>query len=112
MIAFERVCAVWSACLKQISMPKLMMRLCDGRVRLDEQLGALESRLGEADSHVQHLLGHSTALWLAEGSQCKGRDSKGGAEETQQIHDGSIGEDAGKHEAAGADLKQPTSQVC
>ena len=83
--------------------------LCNGHVRLDEQLGALESRLGEADSHVQHLLGHSTALWLAEGTQCKDKDSTGGAEETKQAHDSIMGEDAGKDEAAGADLNRPPS---
>lgn len=39
------------------------------RARLDDQLGALEGKLREADTHVQQLLGHSTALWLAEGGK-------------------------------------------
>lgn len=85
------------------------MILCNGHVRLDEQLGALESRLGEADSHVQHLLGHSTALWLAEGTQCKDKDSTGEAEETQQAHDGHVRQDASKDDAARAGLKDPPS---
>ena len=81
----------------------------NGHVRLNEQLGSLESRLGEADSHVQHLLGHSTALWLAEGTQCKTKDSTGGAEETQQAHDGTMREDAIEDEATGADLNDSLS---
>ena len=81
----------------------------NGHVRLDEQLGALESRLGEADSHVQHLLGHSTALWLAEGTQCNSKDSTGADEETQQAHDGTMGEDAIKDEATGAGLNDSPS---
>ena len=85
---------------------QFLMTSCDGRFRLDEQLGALESRLGEADSHVQHLLGHSTALWLAEGAECTGKDRTSGAEETQQAHDGSMGEGPGNHDAAGAGLNQ------
>ena len=39
-----------------------------GCARLDEQLGALESKLRDADGHVQQLLGHSKALWLDEGA--------------------------------------------
>ena len=86
-----------------------MMTLRNGHVRLDEQLGALESRLGEADSHVQHLLGHSTALWLAKGTQCKDKDGTGGAEETQQARDGLVRQDASKDDAARAGLNDPPS---
>ena len=42
--------------------------------RLDEQLAALEGKLREADGHVQHLLGHSTALWLGDGSAAPGQE--------------------------------------
>lgn len=42
--------------------------------RLDEQLAELEGKLREADGHVQHLLGHSTALWLGDGSAAPGQE--------------------------------------
>jgi hypothetical protein len=35
---------------------------------------ALEGKLREADSHVQHLLGHSTALWLQDSSGAPGQE--------------------------------------
>ena len=100
--------AVRSSYQDHVRTSNLITILCNGHVRLDEQLGALEGRLGEADSHVQHLLGHSTALWMAEGTKLKGKDSKGEAEETQQAHDGTMGEDASKDEAAGAGLNPPS----
>ena len=50
-----------------------MLKLLNDCARLDEQLEALERKLREADGQVQHLLGHSTAMWLDEGTKSSGQ---------------------------------------
>ena len=69
----------------------------DGCARLDEQLGALESKLRDADGQVQQLLGHSTALWLDEGAgppeqdeTSTGKDQTGNGAEQADDADGPI----------------------
>ncbi len=65
-----------------------LMWPCDGCARLDEQLGALESKLRDADGEVQQLLGHSTALWLDEGAGPPGQDEA--SSDKEQTGNGSV----------------------